>query len=186
VKLIVGLGNPGLPYEATRHNIGFRVIDALGEVHRLGRGCRLPTAEYRAGVIAAESVILAKPLTYMNSSGKAVADLCMHFSLTPSDLIVVHDDLDLPLGHIRLKIQGGDAGHYGVRSIIKHLNTHVFTRIRVGIGRPASKEEVVAFVLSPFSADELPLVAEAVRGAVEYIEHLLKSPEGVMGRDVHP
>ena len=94
--------------------------------------------------------MLAKPLTYMNTSGKAVAGLCTHFTILPTDVIVVHDDLDLPLGRVKLKTKGGDAGHYGVRSMIEHLGTGEFTRIRVGIGRPPSKEEVVPFVLSPF------------------------------------
>lgn len=174
MKLIVGLGNPGSRYDATRHNIGFRVIDALGAAHRLAVQEHLSTAEYGEGVIEAQQVILAKPLTYMNSSGKAVIDLCTHFSLAPHDLIVVHDDLDLPLCRIQLKLKGGDAGHYGVRSIIEHLGTGEFTRIRVGIGRPASKDEVVAFVLSPFSSDELPRVDEAIRCAVEKIENLLR------------
>jgi len=174
VKLIVGLGNPGSHYDATRHNIGFRVIDALGEAHRLTVQQHLPTADYGEGVIEAQPVILAKPLTFMNASGKAVAALCAHFSLTPHDLIVVHDDLDLPLSRIRLKVTGGDAGHYGVRSIIEHLDTGEFTRVRVGIGRPACKDEVVAFVLSPFAPDELPLVDEAIRRAVEKIENLLR------------
>jgi peptidyl-tRNA hydrolase, PTH1 family len=169
----VGLGNPGSRYEATRHNIGSRVVDALGEAHRLAVQQHLPTAEYSEGVIAAQQVVLAKPLTYMNASGKAVVDLCKHFSLVPNDLIVVHDDLDLPLGRLKAKMKGGDAGHYGVRSIIEHLGTGEFTRFRVGIGRPASKDDVIVFVLSSFSSDELPLVDEAVGRAVEKIEKLL-------------
>jgi peptidyl-tRNA hydrolase, PTH1 family len=174
VKLIVGLGNPGSRYNGTRHNVGFRVIDALGAAHRFAVQDHLPTAEYGKGLIEAQQVILAKPLTYMNTSGKAVADLCMHFSLVPLDLIVIHDDLDLPLGRVQLKMNGGDAGHHGVRSIIEHLGTGEFTRIRIGIGRPASKAEVIEFVLTPFSSDDLPLVDAAVRGAVEKIENLLR------------
>jgi peptidyl-tRNA hydrolase, PTH1 family len=174
VKLIVGLGNPGSRYNGTRHNVGFRVIDALGAAHRFAVQDHLPTAEYGKGLIEAQQVILAKPLTYMNTSGNAVADLCMHFSLVPLDLIVIHDDLDLALGRVQLKMNGGDAGHYGVRSIVEHLGTGEFTRIRVGIGRPASKAEVIEFVLTPFSSDDLPLVDAAVRGAVEKIENLLR------------
>ena len=174
MQLIVGLGNPGSRYDATRHNIGFRVIDALGEAHRLTVQAHLPTAEYREGEIEAQQVILVKPLTYMNTSGKAVMDLCTHFSLDPHNLIVVHDDLDLPLSRIQLKRQGGDAGHHGVRSIIEHLGTGEFTRIRVGIGRPTSKDEVIAFVLSPFTSAEIPLVDGAIRRTVETIENLLR------------
>jgi PTH1 family peptidyl-tRNA hydrolase len=174
VKLIVGLGNPGLCYDATRHNVGFRVIDALGAVHHIPLQERLPTAAFGEGTIAAHRVVLAKPLTYMNASGAAVVALCAHFSILPNDLIVVHDDLDLQLGRIKLKMKGGDAGHYGVRSIIEHLGIGEFIRLRVGIGRPASKDEVVAFVLSPFTPAEFPLVDEAIRRAVEKIETLLR------------
>jgi PTH1 family peptidyl-tRNA hydrolase len=120
--------------------------------------------------------VLAKPLTYMNASGEAVASLCTHFFLPPQDVLVIHDDLDLVLGRIKLKTKGGDAGHHGVRSIIECLGTGEFTRIRVGIGRPASKDEVVSFVLSPFTPDELPLVDEAIRKAVEAIENILRVP----------
>jgi PTH1 family peptidyl-tRNA hydrolase len=174
VKLIVGLGNPGARYYATRHNVGFHVIDALGAAHRIPLREHLPTAEFGEGTIGTQQVVLAKPLTYMNASGKAVADLCIHFSIPTNDLIVVHDDLDLALSRIKLKMNGGDAGHYGVRSIIEHLGTGEFIRIRVGIGRPASKDEVVAFVLSPFTPNEFPLVDEAICHAVAKIENLLR------------
>jgi peptidyl-tRNA hydrolase, PTH1 family len=175
VKLIVGLGNPGPRYESTRHNVGFRVIDTLGTTHRIILRGRLLTAAYGEGTIAAQRVVLAKPMTYMNASGRAVASLCAHFPILPSELIVIHDDLDLPLGRIKLKHKGGDAGHYGVRSIIEHLGTGEFVRIRVGIGRPARKAEVVEFVLSPFTPAELPLADEAIRHAVETIEKLSRS-----------
>ena len=174
MKLIVGLGNPGSRYDATRHNVGFHVIDALGGAHRITWRGHLPTAEYGEGVIEAHQVVLAKPLTYMNASGKAVANLCVHLSIPPNDVIVVHDDLDLILSRIKLKTKGGDAGHYGVRSVIECLGTDEFTRVRVGIGRPASKDEVVSFVISPFTPDELPLMHEAIRKAVETIENLLR------------
>jgi peptidyl-tRNA hydrolase, PTH1 family len=174
VKLIVGLGNPGSRYDDTRHNVGFRVIASLGAAHRIGLQSHLSTAVYGEGTIAAQPVVLASPRTYMNASGKAVADLCAHFSIPSNDLIVAHDDLDLPLGRVKLKMKGGDAGHYGVRSIIAHLGTGDFLRIRVGIGRPASKEEIVTYVLSPFTPDELPLLHDAVRHAVEKIENVLK------------
>ncbi len=174
MKLIVGLGNPGPRYHATRHNMGFLVIDALQAAHRILLRGRLPTAEYGEGTIGAHRVVLAKPLTHMNASGKAVASLCTHFSIPLNDLIIIHDDLDLVLSRVKLKLKGGDAGHYGVRSVIERLGTGEFTRIRVGIGRPASKDEVVSFVLSPFTPNELPLVTEAIRTAVDTIENLLR------------
>lgn len=173
VKLIVGLGNPGPSYHATRHNIGFLAIEALAAAYRICLQSFLPSAEYGEGMAGAHRVVLAKPLTYMNASGKAVVALSTHFAILPADVIVVHDDLDLALGRIKLKTKGGDAGHYGVRSVIEHLGTGEFTRIRIGIGRPPSKEEVVSFVLTPFTSDELPLVKNAAQNAVEMLEHLL-------------
>jgi PTH1 family peptidyl-tRNA hydrolase len=176
VKLIVGLGNPGPRYDTTRHNLGSRVIDTLGATHRIDLRGYIPTAQYGEGTIGAHPVALAKPLTYMNASGKAVADLCRVFSIAPEDVIVIHDDLDLPLGRVKLKVKGGDAGHYGVRSITEHLATGDFTRIRMGIGRPASKDAVVAYVLNPFTPDELPRVEEAVHNAMEKVDNLLRLP----------
>jgi peptidyl-tRNA hydrolase, PTH1 family len=174
VKLIVGLGNPGSRYADTRHNVGFRVIDSLGASSHITLQNHLPTAVYGEGTIEAQAVVLALPLTYMNTSGKAVADLCTHFSIPPNDLIVAHDDLDLHLGRVKLKMRGGDAGHHGVQSIIEHLRTGEFLRIRIGIGRPASKDEIVTYVLSPFTSDELPLLHDAVRDAEEKIANVLR------------
>jgi len=143
VKLIVGLGNPGSRYADTRHNVGFRVIDSVGASNHIVLRNQLPTAVYGEGTIEAQAVVLALPLTYMNANGKSVSDLCTRFLIPPNDLIVVHDDLDLPLGRVKLKLTGGDAGHHGVQSVIAHLGTGEFLRIRIGIGRPASKDEIV-------------------------------------------
>ena len=175
MKLIVGLGNPGPCYQATRHNVGFLVIDALGAIHRIPLREHLPTAQYGVGTVGTHQVLLAKPLTHMNANGKAVAGICAYFSISPHDVIVVHDDLDLVLSRVKLKMRGGDAGHYGVRSVIESLGTGDFARIRVGIGRPATKDEVVSYVLSPFTPDELPLVDEAIDKAVEKVHVLVKS-----------
>jgi peptidyl-tRNA hydrolase, PTH1 family len=170
----VGLGNPGSRYADTRHNVGFRVIDSLGASSHITLRNHLPTAVYGEGTIGAQAVVLALPLTYMNASGKAVADLCTHFSIPLNDLIVAHDDLDLQLGRVKLKMKGGDAGHHGVQSIIEHLRTGEFLRIRIGIGRPASRDEIVTYVLSPFTSDELPLLHDAVRDAEEKIANVLR------------
>jgi PTH1 family peptidyl-tRNA hydrolase len=129
---------------------------------------------YGEGTIDAQAVVLALPLTYMNANGKAGVDLCAHFSILPNDLIVIHDDLDLPLGRVKLKLKGGDAGHHGVQSVIEHLGTGEFLRIRVGIGRPASRDEIVTYVLSPFMPDELPPLHDAVRAAEEKIVNVLR------------
>ena len=174
MKLIVGLGNPGPRYHATRHNVGHRVVEALGAARCIPLREQLPIAQFGEGLIGVHQVVLAKPLTFMNASGRAVASLCTHFSISPTDVIVIHDDLDLFLGRVKLKMKGGDAGHYGVRSVIECLGTGEFCRIRVGIGRPATKEEIVDFVLSPFTPDELPLVEDAVRKAVASVEGCLR------------
>jgi peptidyl-tRNA hydrolase, PTH1 family len=150
------------------------VIDALAATHRISLREYLSTAQYGEGTIGTHQVALAKPLTYMNASGQAVADLCRKFSIAPGDVLVIHDDLDLLLGRVKLKSAGGDAGHYGVRSVIEHLGTGDFTRIRMGIGRPASKPEVVSYVLSPFTPDELPRVAEAVHKTMETVDAVLR------------
>jgi PTH1 family peptidyl-tRNA hydrolase len=149
------------------------VIEALAAAHQIGLRRELPKAQYGEGTIGGQRVVLGKPLTYMNESGRGVAALAARFSLSPSDLILIHDDLDLALGRIKVKTQGGDAGHHGVRSVIEHLGRGDFTRIRVGIGRPASKAEIVPYVLNPFLPDELPQVEEAVRNAVKSVEDLL-------------
>jgi PTH1 family peptidyl-tRNA hydrolase len=173
VKLIVGLGNPGVRYHDSRHNVGFQVIDNLRTAYDIALQSYLQTAVYGEGTMAGQAVVLALPLTYMNRSGEAVVALCAHFTLSPSDVIVVHDDLDLPLGRVKLKMRGGDAGHYGVRSIIECLGTEAFPRVRVGIGRPASRDEVVAFVLSRFTPEELPLLHDAVQNAAKKVEQVV-------------
>ncbi len=174
MKLIVGLGNSDSHYAETRHNVGFRVINSLGASHRIVLQHHLPTAVYGEGTIEAQAVVLALPLTYMNANGKTVSDLCTHFLIPPNDLIVVHDDLDLPLGRVKLKLTGGDAGHHGVQSVIDHLGTGEFLRIRIGIGRPASKDEIVTYVLSPFKPDELSPLHDAVRAAEEKVVNVLR------------
>ncbi len=174
MKLVVGLGNPGPRYRGTRHSIGFLVIEALAAAHQIALRRELPKARYGEGAIGDQRVVLARPLTYMNQSGEAVAALTARFSIAPDDLVVIHDDLDLVLGRIKRKTRGGDAGHYGVRSIIEHLGTGDFTRIRVGIGRPATRAEIIPYVLDPFRPDELPQVEEAIQQAVSSVEDLLK------------
>ena len=157
-----------------RHNVGALVVEALGAAHCIRLRGQLPIAQYGEGTIGRHQVVLAKPLTFMNVSGKAVAALCTHFSISSTDVIVIHDDLDLVLSRVQSKTKGGDAGHYGVRSVIECLGTDDFVRIRVGIGRPATKEEVIDFVLSPFTPDELPSVENAVRKAMASVEDLLR------------
>lgn len=171
LALIVGLGNPGAEYAAHRHNIGFRIVEALARAHGLSfsrrKGSRSLVAE---GVIDNRRVVLAKPQTYMNLSGRAVSSLSRLFGLPLERVLVVHDDLDLPLGSLRLRPEGGSGGHKGMRSIIEQLGTQAFPRLRVGIDRPPDRVDPADYVLQPFDRDQLPYVAQAVNAAAAAVE----------------
>lgn len=167
--LIVGLGNPGKRYEKTRHNLGFMVIDKLAQDMdldlRAGEGEYLiATSSYKS-----KQVILAKPLTFMNLSGQAVADLVYKLSLPLSNLLIIIDDVNLPLGTLRLRKRGSDGGHKGLRSVIYHLNTEDFPRLRLGIGSQFLRGQIVEYVLSEFEPDEMEIVKEMVNRAKDAV-----------------
>lgn len=170
MKLVVGLGNPGGKYEATRHNAGFWVVDEVAA--RLGTACtkakwKSYVAETRVG---GERLLLCKPQTFMNRSGEAVRAVLDYFSeLTPADVIVAYDDMDFLAGDVRLRLQGSAGGHNGVRSVIAHLGTQEFARVRVGIGRPEAKPEVIDYVLSPVPQADKEAVTKAVERAAEAV-----------------
>jgi PTH1 family peptidyl-tRNA hydrolase len=169
--LVVGLGNPGAEYAAHRHNIGFRVVDALAQTHRLTFRRRKGTKAHVAeGWVGSQPVLLAKPQTFMNLSGQAVGRLSRAHAISPDRILVVYDDLDLPLGRLRLRPEGGSGGHKGMRSIIDSLGTQAFPRLRVGIDRPPGRTDPVDYVLQPFVGEERPLLNEAVQRAVAAIE----------------
>jgi len=174
MTLIVGLGNPGREYRTTRHNTGFLVIDRFAQVHSFKLTKRKFYARIGIGTISGEKVILAKPLTFMNLSGESVAPLVSHFSLKDSELVVVHDDLDLSFGRIRIKVGGGDAGHQGLRSIIESLGTSDFVRIRVGIGRPPKGTTATEYVLHDFNPEERKEFGNIAVRASEALERILK------------
>jgi len=174
-RLIVGLGNPGREYAAHRHNIGFRVVDALARAHGLSFSRQKSHARIAEGTILGCPVLLAKPLTYMNLSGKAVAPLLRGCYAAPEQLLVVYDDLDLPLGRLRLRPEGGSGGHKGMRSIIGALGTQSFPRLRVGIDRPPGQMDPADYVLHRFEAQDAPLVQQAVEQAVVAIECWLEA-----------
>jgi peptidyl-tRNA hydrolase, PTH1 family len=168
--LIVGLGNPGPSYAGNRHNAGYMVADLLAE----RAGARFRAGKFRAqaaeGRLAGVSVIIAKPLTFMNESGVAVGGLSGYYRLQPGQIVVVHDELDLPFGTIRLKRGGGDNGHNGLRSVTAHLGTRDYYRVRIGIGRPPGRMDPAAYVLRDFAAPEraeLPLLLDRAADAVE-------------------
>lgn len=171
--LVVGLGNPGPEYERTRHNAGFLVADVLAE--RIGGRF---TVHKKSGADLLEArldgrkVLLAKPRTYMNLSGRPVSALARFFSVPPTEVIVVHDELDLPFGSVRLKRGGGEGGHNGLRSISNALSTKDYLRVRFGVGRPPGRQDPADFVLKPFSAPErkeVPVLVEQTADAVELL-----------------
>jgi len=176
---VVGLGNPGAGYARHRHNVGFQVLDALARAHGLSfsreKLARTHTAQGRIG---GRSVILAKPQTFVNRSGQAVGRLARWHKVPPQQILVVYDELDLPLGRLRLRPEGGAGGHNGMRSIIEALGTQQFPRLRVGIDRPPGQMDPADYVLHPFSKEEGEIVALVIDQAVAAVEAWLE--EGIV------
>jgi peptidyl-tRNA hydrolase, PTH1 family len=175
VKCIVGLGNPGIRYRLNRHNAGFLVLDQLAEQHAISIGQTLFDADIGKGKIAGNAVLLAQPQTFMNLSGGAIRKLIDYFRISIEDMIVVHDDLDLPFQTIRLKAGGGHGGHKGLISIIDHLGSADFIRVRIGIGRPPHKSMVESYVLSPYSDEEMTFLPQLTRTAAEAVTDIISS-----------
>lgn len=167
VKVIIGLGNPGKAYENTRHNIGFMTIDKISEQLNIPVAQEKFRARVGEGRVDARRVLLVKPLTYMNLSGESIAEILKFYKLIPDDILVIYDDLDLPVGQIRLRQKGSAGGHNGIKSMIAHLSTEEFKRAKVGIGRPLPGRSVSDYVLSEFSKNEQPLIEEAVSAAAK-------------------
>jgi peptidyl-tRNA hydrolase, PTH1 family len=175
IVAVVGLGNPGKQYEITRHNVGFRVLDRLALSFSVSLEERKFQARWGTCSISRQKVFLLKPLTFMNRSGEALTQMLRYFKILPKQMLVIHDDLDLPLGRIRLALRGGAGGHRGVTSIIEHLGTQDFARLKLGIGRPLHDESVEAYVLrSPYPDQEGAFEQMIVRG-VEAAETVLLS-----------
>jgi peptidyl-tRNA hydrolase, PTH1 family len=171
--VIAGLGNPGPRYAGNRHNIGFMAVERLARAHdvKLGRG-RYKT-RLGEGRIAGRPVILVQPQTYMNRSGDAIGPLAAYYRVEPANVLVIYDELDLPLGTLRLREQGGTGGHNGMKSITNHLGQG-FPRLRLGIGRPTGRMDPAAYVLQDFGTEEWPVVAEVLRQAEEAVESFLR------------
>ncbi|WP_072807019.1 aminoacyl-tRNA hydrolase [Rhodococcoides yunnanense] len=171
--LIVGLGNPGPQYETTRHNAGFLVADVLAA--RIGAkfsSHKKSNSDVVQARLADRPVVVAKPRTFMNLSGQPVAALARFFSVEPANIVVVHDELDLEFGTIRLKLGGGEGGHNGLRSVSQHLSTKDYLRVRVGVGRPPGRMDPASYVLKPFSAAErkdLGVICEEAADAAELL-----------------
>lgn len=180
---LVGLGNPGAEYAHTRHNVGFHVIDRLAARHGLTVSRSRMRCQYGRGRIAGADCLLVKPQTFMNESGDAVGRVCAYYRLQPSDVVVIHDDLNLDLGVMRLRRGGSDGGHKGLRSVIHWLDTDQVPRLRLGIGRPPAGANAVQYVLSPFARSEQDRVAEMLEEATAAVELLLaESFEVAMNR----
>ena len=168
--LISGLGNPGLRYVGTRHNLGFEVINEWGK----SMGVRLSDRRFHSRntrtKFQSNEVILLRPLTFMNESGKSVKACVDFYGIQVGDILVVHDDIDLPVGRIKVARSGGGGGHKGVLSTIRHLGTNGFARVKIGIGRPRHGESIEDYVLSPFYSDEKDAIGEMIRLGVRACE----------------
>ena len=171
--LIVGLGNPGTKYNATRHNVGFRFIDLLAKNSDIKLNDRRTKAVLWEGRIAGHEVVMAEPRTFMNNSGEGIEYLLTRFGGQPSDLLVVYDEMALPTGRIRLRASGSHAGHNGIRSIISAVQSEQFPRLRIGVGQPPNGENSIPHVLGRFSKDEELLIAQAVQDAISAVECML-------------
>jgi peptidyl-tRNA hydrolase, PTH1 family len=180
--LIVGLGNHGKEYARNRHNVGFFCITYLAKQHSTGFKLKQCRSETGTGEIAGARVLMAKPHTYVNSSGEAVQGLMHKYKIGVDDLIVICDDLDLPLGKIRIRKDGGAGGHNGLKSIIACIGSREFKRVRIGIGRPdegrdrrASEDEIVDYVLSNFTSDEEKIIKQAIPKTAEAVEEIISN-----------
>ena len=174
MRLIVGLGNPGEKYTFTRHNVGFMIIDALLDSTHC---TNLNFANFKALTFKSNNLILAKPQTFMNNSGESVNAVKKYFKIENKDIIVIHDDLDLPFGAIKFKIGGGHGGHNGLKSIDKYIGND-YIRIRIGIGKPKEKSEIVNYVLKKFTQDELQKLN------YDIIPHVLKSIDIIINQSL--
>ena len=168
-RIIIGLGNPGPEYAATRHNIGFHCVDSVAGKHEIRLSRRHRSALVGEGEIEDRRVVLAKPRTFVNRSGQAAAYLLARYRLSPSELLVVYDDMELPLGKIRLRTGGSAGGHNGIKSIVQEIGTQDFPRLRIGIGRPPADLDPIEYVLGTQDDEDRAVAADAVKLAVAAI-----------------
>ena len=180
--LVVGLGNPGSRYEATRHNMGFDVIDRLVEEYRIPQGGVKFNAMYGKGIIGGQQALLMKPLSYMNLSGGPVRDMIHYFKIDPeTEMVVIYDDIDLDPGQLRIRKQGSAGGHNGIKDLIQKLGTQKFIRIRVGVGAKPKDWDLADYVLGRFAGEDRKLVDEAQERACKAVEMILSDgPDAAM------
>jgi peptidyl-tRNA hydrolase, PTH1 family len=173
--LICGLGNPGKKYELTKHNIGFLVLDQLADKFEIPVEQKKFKSLFGQLELDKNKIYLLKPQTYMNLSGEAIKEAASFFKIEPQNLLIIHDDLDFPFGTVRIKIGGGAGGHNGLSSIIEHLGTDEFTRIRIGIGRPSTPMDPAGYVLQPYTEEQNKKLEDIIAKGLEAIGAILKS-----------
>jgi PTH1 family peptidyl-tRNA hydrolase len=174
MKIVVGLGNPGMKYAGTRHNVGFSVILELGDRY----GIKVDTKKHKAligkGIVDGEKIILAMPQTYMNLSGESVREIVDFYKCSPEDLIVVYDDIDLDVGKLRVRQKGSAGGHNGMKNIVQHLGSTTFDRVRVGVGKKPDNMDLADYVLSRFGKGEIDDIRESCMRAAEAVDTIIK------------
>ncbi|HEY0828765.1 MAG TPA: aminoacyl-tRNA hydrolase [Bacilli bacterium] len=176
MKYIVGLGNPGNQYAATKHNVGFMAVDLLADKWNISTSHNKFKSHCGEGQINGNKVTLIKPQTYMNLSGEAVKALMEFYKADMKDLMIIYDDLDTAFGHIRLRYQGSPGGHNGIKSLVQHLGTTEFNRIRIGISRPAPGYDIADYVLAPFAKADVQSLGEILKLTLEAIEYAVENP----------
>ena len=173
MKLIVGLGNPGMQYSATRHNIGFEAIDSIAEYQRISVNKNKFKALIGEGTIKGERVILMKPQTYMNLSGESVGACCSWYKIAPEDIIIIYDDVSLEVGQMRIRKTGSAGGHNGIKSIIQHLGGSVFPRIKVGVGEKPPGWTLADYVLGRFQEEEMKVICPKLKDVNDAVEMMI-------------
>ena len=171
--LIVGLGNPGSQYEDTRHNIGFKVVDNIAKEYNIEINRQKFKGMCGEGFINGEKVILLKPSTYMNLSGESIREVVDFYKLSNEDLVVIYDDISLDVGRLRIREKGSAGGHNGIKSIIAHLGTDIFPRIKVGVGQP--NVDLVNYVLGKFTKEEMEVLSESIDASTIAVREMLSS-----------
>lgn len=175
IAALCGLGNPGNEYAKTRHNVGFQVVDRLAQAFGIALQQRKFRAGWGTGTVEGRKIFIVKPLTFMNRSGEVVVEVLKYFGIAANQMLVIHDDLDLPVGRIRLVLKGGAGGHRGVSSVIQHLGHQDFPRLKLGIGRPAHRETVESYVLHPPYPEETLAFNDMVERGFEAVKAVLST-----------
>jgi PTH1 family peptidyl-tRNA hydrolase len=174
VQIVVGLGNPGARYERTRHNVGFDVADRIAERHGVALSTKRFKARLGSGRVSGQSVVVALPQTFMNCSGESIGPMAGWYKVPPEQVIVVHDELDLPFGRVKVKAGGGHGGHNGLRDLASKLPSRDFVRVRVGIGRPDGRMDPAAWVLARWSPEQAAGLPDLIEQAADAVEAVLQ------------